>query len=243
MWSDFIRSNISTDIWTWSSSFGSFPPPAAVRASAGALLHVPVARVTNLSRSLEHLKDRGFFVVGLDQDAAVSIYEASNPSWPLAVVVGAEDLGLSRLVRECCDLVVASTNASFGVPEVKRSLVAAAGGLFRLPRALPPAVAMELVLTGDPIPAARAHELGMVNQLVEPGQVLPAALALAERISANAPLAVRESLAIVKEALTADDETLWKLTAEAMARLVRTEDFAEGPRAFIEKRPAAWKGR
>jgi len=80
---------------------------AAVRASAGALLHVPVARVTNLSRSLEHLKDRGFFVVGLDQDAAVSIYEASNPSWPLAVVVGAEDLGLSRLVRECCDLVVA----------------------------------------------------------------------------------------------------------------------------------------
>ena len=83
----------------------------------------------------------------------------------------------------------------------------------------------------------------MVNQLVEPGQVLPAALALAERISANAPLAVRESLAIVKEALTADDETLWKLTAEAMARLVRTEDFAEGPRAFIEKRPAAWKGR
>ena len=80
---------------------------AAVRASAGALLHVPVARVTNLSRSLEHLKDRGFFVVGLDQNAPVNIYEASDPSWPLAVVVGAEDVGLSRLVRESCDLVVA----------------------------------------------------------------------------------------------------------------------------------------
>ena len=83
----------------------------------------------------------------------------------------------------------------------------------------------------------------MVNELTEPGQALTTALALAERISANAPLAVRESLAIVKEAATADDDTLWRMTGEAMARLVRTEDFAEGPRAFIEKRPAVWKGR
>jgi enoyl-CoA hydratase len=162
---------------------------------------------------------------------------------PLIAAVDGPALAGGCEIVLSCDLVVASTNASFGVPEVKRSLVAAAGGLFRLPRALPAAIAMELVLTGDPIPAARAHELGMVNQLVEPGQALPASLALAERISANAPLAVRESRGIVKEALTADDETLWQLTGEAMARLVRTEDFAEGPRAFIEKRPAAWKGR
>lgn len=81
--------------------------PAAVRASAGALLHLPVARITNLSRALEHLRDRGFSVVGLDQDATADIHDAPRPSPPLAVVVGAEDVGLSRLVRESCDLVVA----------------------------------------------------------------------------------------------------------------------------------------
>ena len=142
-----------------------------------------------------------------------------------------------------CDLVVASTNAAFGLPEVKRSLVAAAGGLFRLPRSIPPMVAMEVALTGDPIPAERAFQLGLVNELVEPGQALKGALELAERICANAPLAVRESRRIVLAAQTSDDDTLWRMTGEAFGRIVRTEDFAEGPRAFIEKRPAVWKGR
>jgi enoyl-CoA hydratase len=162
---------------------------------------------------------------------------------PLIAAVDGPALAGGCEIVLSCDLVVASTAASFGIPEVKRSLVAAAGGLFRLPRALPTVVAMELALTGDPIPAARAHELGMVNELVQPGEALTAALALAERINANAPLAVRESRAIVNEAATADDDELWRLTGDAMARLVRTEDFAEGPRAFIEKRPAVWKGR
>jgi enoyl-CoA hydratase len=102
---------------------------------------------------------------------------------------------------------------------------------------------MEVVLTGDPLSAERAYELGMVNELVEPGAALDAALALAERIAANAPLAVRESRQVVAAALTTDDETLWNMGFAAMARLAGTEDFAEGPRAFIEKRPPEWKGR
>jgi len=143
-----------------------------------------------------------------------------------------------------CDLIVASTQAAFGLPEVKRSLVAAAGGLFRLPRALPRNVAMEVILTGDPIPAERAHALGLVNQLVEPGQAVDAAIALAERISANAPVAVWESRKVVLKAeLGATDDELWNESGAAFGRVAQTEDFAEGPRAFIEKRPPVWKGR
>jgi enoyl-CoA hydratase len=142
-----------------------------------------------------------------------------------------------------CDLVVASTAARFGVPEVKRSLVAAAGGLFRLQRVLPRNIATEMVLTGDPISAERAHHFGMVNELCEPGEALATALALAQRLAVNAPLAVRESLAVMRQAEgLADDEAL-RLSGQAMGRLARTEDFAEGPRAFIEKRPPQWKGR
>lgn len=142
-----------------------------------------------------------------------------------------------------CELVVASSAARFGVPEVKRSLVAAAGGLFRLPKVLPRAIATELILTGDPISAERAHHFGMVNELCEPGEALATARSLAERIAVNAPLAVRESLAVMKAAEGLDDREALRLSGQAMGRLAGTEDFAEGPRAFIEKRAPEWKGR
>lgn len=164
-------------------------------------------------------------------------------SKPLIAAVDGPALAGGCEIALSCDLVVASTNARFGLPEVKRSLVAAAGGLFRLARAIPPRIAMEVVLTGDPIEAERAHAFGLVNELVEPGRAVEAAIALAERITVNAPIAVRESRKVVLAALTEDDDTLWQMSNQAMGTVAATEDFAEGPRAFIEKRPAEWKGR
>jgi enoyl-CoA hydratase len=162
---------------------------------------------------------------------------------PLIAAVDGPALAGGTEIVLSCDLVVASTNARFGIPEVKRSLVAAAGGLFRLPRALPRNIAMELALTGDPIDAKRAHHFGLVNELVEPGKALEAALALAERVTVNAPIAVRESRRVLLDGMLADDDTAWKVTFDAMAKAMATEDFAEGPRAFIEKRAPEWKGR
>lgn len=142
-----------------------------------------------------------------------------------------------------CDMIVASTQAQFGVPEVKRSLVAAAGALFRLPKALPRNVALEMILTGDPITAERAEHFGMVNALCEPGQALAAAKALAERIIVNAPLAVRKSRELSLELVDLDEDTGFRKSGESMIDLASTEDFWEGPKAFIEKRDPVWKGK
>lgn len=172
--------------------------------------------------------------------AGIARRERTKPI--IAAVDGPALAGGCEIVLSC-DMVVASTNARFGIPEVKRSLIAGAGGLFRLPRAIPKNVAMELALTGDPIDAERAYQLGFVNQLVEPGQAVDAALALAERICVNAPVAVRESRKVVLEGVMADDETAWKLTNASFGVVMRTEDFAEGPKAFIEKRAPEWRGR
>lgn len=162
---------------------------------------------------------------------------------PLIAAVDGPALAGGCEIALACDMIVASRRAVFGLPEVKRSLLAAAGGLFRLPRALGPKVAMEVILTGDPISAERAYQLGMVNQVVEQGETLDAARALAARIAVNAPLAVWESRSVAVGAFTEDDATLWRRTNQGFSRVAATEDFAEGPRAFIEKRPAEWKGR
>lgn len=160
----------------------------------------------------------------------------------IAAVDGPALAGGTEIVL-AADLVVASTTAIFGVPEVKRSLVAAAGGLFRLGRKIPMNLAMELALTGDPIDASRAHHFGLVNRLVEPGQALDAAVALADQICANAPVAVRASRRVVLEATNAPDDVGWKMSTEAMAEAMTSQDFAEGLTAFIEKRAPRWQGR
>jgi enoyl-CoA hydratase len=162
---------------------------------------------------------------------------------PLIAAVDAPALAGGCEIVLTCDLVVASRAATFGVPEVKRALVAGAGGLFRLPRVLPRTIALELALTGDPITAERAYALGMVNALVEPGEAVAAALALAERICANAPRAVQASRDLVLRGLLADDAENWAMTDAALPVVMQGEDFAEGPRAFIEKREPVWTGR
>jgi enoyl-CoA hydratase len=162
---------------------------------------------------------------------------------PIIAAVDGPALAGGTEIVVSCDLVVASTTATFGIPEVKRSLVAAAGGLFRLGRKIPLNIAMELTLTGDPITAEIAHHYGLVNRLVEPGEALGAAIALAERICANAPVAVRESRRVVIEATNAPDDVGWKMSLEGMAAAMSSEDFGEGLTAFIDKRPPVWKGR
>lgn len=161
----------------------------------------------------------------------------------IAAVDGPALAGGTEIVL-ACDLVVASTRARFGIPEVKRSLVAAAGGLFRLPRKLPFNVAMELALTGDPIDAERAHHFGLVNRLCEPAMALEVAMELADAICVNAPLAVRETRRLVLESVAVDDDVEGvRRSGAAMIGLASTEDFAEGPMAFIEKRDPQWKGK
>ncbi|MEO7370005.1 MAG: crotonase/enoyl-CoA hydratase family protein [Ilumatobacteraceae bacterium] len=139
------------------------------------------------------------------------------------------------------DLVVATTRSSFGLAEVKRNLIAGAGGLFRLPRAIGRAAAMEAILTGEPLPAQRAYELGLVNRIVEPGEAVEEAMRFADQICAVAPLAVRASRKVVLASAYEDDETLKKMTTEAFAGILASDDTKEGLAAFIEKRAPNWQ--
>jgi enoyl-CoA hydratase len=142
-----------------------------------------------------------------------------------------------------CDLIVAARDARVAIPEVKRSLVAAAGALIRLPKRIPYHVAMELALTGDPIGAERAHQLGIVNRLAEPGGAVDAALELAAEIARNGPLALDASKRIVSSALDWSESEAWQKQGEIAGPVFASEDAREGAVAFAEKRDPVWKGR
>lgn len=162
---------------------------------------------------------------------------------PLIAAVNGPALAGGFEIVLACDLVVAAEGATFGLPEAKRGLIAAAGGLIRLSKRVPGPIAHEIALTGEPISAARAFELGLVNRVVPADQVLEIAIALAEQIAANAPLSVEHSKRVLRGAQDPPESEGWRLTAEAVAVVMASEDIIEGSTAFVEKRAPAWKGR
>jgi enoyl-CoA hydratase len=185
-----------------------------------------------VSGEFPYVEGRGF--AGIAERSADKPIIAAIEGYALA---GGLEVALS------CDLLVASTESKFGVPEVKRSLVAAAGALIRLPKRIPYHVAMELALTGDFITAQRAYELGLVNRLADAGSSLEVALELAEAIAKNGPLALIASKKIVKSTHDWTEAEAWEQQREIVGPVFGSEDATEGATAFAEKRPPVWKGR
>ena len=176
--------------------------------------------------------DRGF--AGITQRAAQKPLLAAIEGFAMA---GGLEIALA------CDLIVAARGARLGIPEVKRSLVAAGGALLRLPQTMPRNLAMELALTGDPIDAERGYELGLVNRLAEPGQALATALELAEAIAANGPLALAATKRILEESVDWPQSEFFARQGEIAGPVMGSEDAKEGAKAFAEKRAPVWKGR
>ena len=142
-----------------------------------------------------------------------------------------------------CDLIGAADNSMFGIPEVKRGLAAAAGGLVRLPRQIPSRVAMEMALTGDFMSAERAMSVGLINQIAPAGEALAQAKALAAKIAENGPLAVKRSKQVIKESIDWSQDEMFANQQEITSAVFSSEDAIEGATAFAEKRKPNWKGR
>lgn len=197
----------------------------------------------------------GFFCAGMDLKAFVAgerpwvegrgfagIVERPARKPLIAAIEGFAVAGGLELAL-ACDLIVAARGARLGIPEVKRSLVAAGGALMRLPRRIPYHIAMELALTGDPIDAERGLEIGLVNRLADAGGALDAALELAAAIARNGPLAVDASKRVLVAQADWSQEEFWRQQAEIAGPVMSSEDAREGSVAFAEKRDPVWKGR
>ena len=162
---------------------------------------------------------------------------------PLIAAVEGHAVGGGMEMVLCCDLVVAARTAMFGLPEVKRGLMPDFGGAFRAARMLPANVAREMLLTGDSLSAERAERLGFVNLVTDPGGALAAAIDLANRVTENAPLAVREALAVVNAQISGNEEPSWERSDAAHARLMASQDVREGVEAFLSRRSPHWQAR
>ncbi len=195
--------------------------------------------------------ERPVFSAGTDMRAGIHSTERGGQygiirrqrTKPLIAAVEGAALGGGFEVVLSCDLVVASQSASFGLPEVRRSLVPICGGLFRAPKALPRTIARELLLTGEPISAERAERLGLVNQLCASGQAENEALTLAETICLNGPVAIRETMRFLRELDVADEQLGWAETVHSEDVIRTAADTLEGVNAFFEKREPRWSGR
>ncbi len=189
--------------------------------------------------------------------AGHSVFAAEHPEWgfaglvqhfidkPLIAAVNGFALGGGTEVMLACDLAVVSEDAKLGLPEVKRGLIAGAGGLIRLPRQLPLKIALEAALTGDEISARTAEQWGLVNHVVPKDRVLPTALSLANKIAANAPLAVRASKRTIHRSSEFGSDwsqEAWDMSLREFLQVIKSRDAKEGPRAFAEKRAPKWSG-
>jgi enoyl-CoA hydratase len=197
----------------------------------------------------------GFFCAGMDLGAFVKgespwfgdrgfagIAQRASRKPLIAAIEGFAVAGGMEIAL-ACDLIVAAKGAKIGIPEAKRSLVAAGGALLRLPRRMPYHVVMELALTGDPLPAERFHEFGVVNSLAEPGSAVDVALELAERLAKNGPLALAASKRILQEQFDWSSADMWDKQGAISGPVFASEDAKEGANAFKEKREPVWQGR
>lgn len=165
------------------------------------------------------------------------------PRKPMIAAVEGYALAGGCEMALACDMIVAADNANFGLPEVKRGIVAGAGGMMRLPARIPYHIAMEYILTGDMLPAARAYDLGLVNRLVESGKALDVAMELARAVSANGPLAVQTAKKIVTDSRDWRQADMFHLQRPRVAHIFTSADAKEGATAFAEKRAPVWQGK
>jgi enoyl-CoA hydratase len=196
----------------------------------------------------------GGFCAGMDLKAFV---QGQRPYWgdrgfagicerpsrkPLIAAIEGFAVGGGLEIALACDLIVAARGARLAIPEVKRGLAAAGGGLWRLPRRIPYHVAVEMALTGDAIDAERGHQLGLISQLCEPGGAVGAALELARRIAVNGPLALAASKRVLTEQQDWTTDQVWQRQREILEPVAQSQDAREGALAFAEKREPKWRG-